>query len=62
MTGLLAPAGDAAAIARKLDLVLRDPDLATRLGTAARRRVEERFSLRRQVDGLLSLWTEILAA
>lgn len=62
VTGLLAPAGDTAAIARKLTRVLRDPDLATRLGTAARRRVEERFSLRRQVDGLLSLWTEILAA
>ncbi len=61
VTGLLAPAGDAAAVARKLDRVLRDPDLATRLGAAARSRVEERFSLRRQVDGLLSLWTEVLA-
>lgn len=61
VTGLLAPGGDAHAIARKLDGVLRDPHFATRLGAAARRRVEERFSLRRQVDGLLSLWTEVLA-
>jgi hypothetical protein len=28
------------------------------LGTAARRRVEERFSLARQVDRLQALWAE----
>lgn len=61
VTGLLAPAGDAADVARKLDRVLREPDFARQLGAAARRRVEERFSLHRQVDRLLSLWTEVLA-
>ena len=47
VTGLLAPAGDARA-------------LAARLGAAARQRIAERFSLSRQIDSLLSLWAEVL--
>jgi glycogen synthase len=37
-TGLLVPPGDAGALARAIDAVLGDPDLARRLGDAARRR------------------------
>src|SRR5206468_1542932 len=36
------------------------PVRAERLGRAARRRVEERFSLARQIDALLELWREII--
>jgi colanic acid/amylovoran biosynthesis glycosyltransferase len=61
VTGLLVPRGDSAAFAAALELLLRDPDLATRLGAAARRKVEARFSLSGQVDQLLSLWGEVLA-
>lgn len=60
VTGLLAPDGDARAIASKISRVLRDRSLAAGLGAAARRRATERFSLRRQVDGLLSLWTRVV--
>lgn len=42
-TGLLVPAGDAAALVTALDRVLGDPGLARRLGEAGRRRVVERF-------------------
>ena len=61
VTGFLASPGDADAVAQRLRSVLRDREFARRMGAAARRRVRERFSLRRQADGLLSLWTEVLA-
>ena len=61
ITGLLVPPGDAAAFAAALELLLRDPDLAMRLGTSARRTVEERFSLAGQVEQLLQVWDEVLA-
>jgi colanic acid/amylovoran biosynthesis glycosyltransferase len=62
VTGLLAPAGDAGAIAAGLDRLLQDRGFAAQLGAAARRRAEERFSLKRQVDGLLSVWSGVVAA
>ena len=46
-------------IADALERLLRAPDLAARMGEAGRRRVEERFSVRLQVDRLLTLWTEL---
>jgi len=42
--GLLVPPGDAEALARAVDRLLRDPGLASRLGAAARRRARARFS------------------
>lgn len=59
VTGLLAPPGDASAFAAALERLLRDRELAARLGAAARRRVEARFSLAAEVDGLLSLWDDV---
>src|SRR5882672_8449939 len=61
VTGLLVAAGDAAALAEALERVLTTPDLKHRLGLAARRRAEQMFSVKRQVDQLLALWSEILA-
>jgi colanic acid/amylovoran biosynthesis glycosyltransferase len=60
VTGLLAPAGDADAVADRLECLLTDPRLATRLGAAARRRVEREFSVVRQVDRLLGVWNGVL--
>jgi len=59
VTGLLAAAGDVEAVAAGLERFLGDARFAARLGAAARRRIEERFSLERQVDGLVSLWSSV---
>ena len=60
VTGLLAPTGDAAALADGLQGLLVDPARRARMGALARQRVLERFSLHRQVDTLLDLWSELL--
>lgn len=44
-TGLLVPPGDPAALLRALERVGTEPELNARMGSAARRRVEEHFSL-----------------
>lgn len=44
VNGLLVPPGDQAQLAGALDRLLRDPELASRLGAAAHRRVQERYS------------------
>ena len=62
VTGMLAPAGDARALALALELLLRNPELAAGMGAAARRRAQERFSLARQMDRLLALWAERVGA
>ena len=60
ITGLLAPAGDAEALANALRRLLGSSDLRARMSAAARRRAEEQFCLATQVDRLLALWAEIL--
>jgi glycosyltransferase involved in cell wall biosynthesis len=60
-TGLLIPPNDANSLAAALERLLSNPELRTRIGTAARQRAEEKFSVRTQVDRLLALWSEILA-
>jgi colanic acid/amylovoran biosynthesis glycosyltransferase len=60
-TGLLYPALDAPALADALERVLRDRELATRLGSAAQRHASARFSIRRQVDDLTRVWEEARA-
>lgn len=42
--GLLVPPGNPQSLAEAIDRLLRDPGLAARLGSAARRRVEERYT------------------
>lgn len=49
-TGLLVPPGDAAALRRALQRLLRDPDLRIRMGTRGRQRVEALFTSTRNVQ------------
>ena len=60
VTGLLAPPGGATAFADALQSLLLDSARRARMGALARQRALERFSLSRQVDALLDLWSEIL--
>jgi phosphatidyl-myo-inositol alpha-mannosyltransferase len=48
-TGFLYPAGDAAAAAAHVLALLRDPELADRMGRAAAEHARERYSIERQV-------------
>lgn len=56
-TGFVVPPGDDEAMATALARILRDRDLAARMGEAARQRAVERFSIGLQVDRLLDVWT-----
>lgn len=60
-TGLLAPQGDAAALAGSIQRLLDDPEYATALAAAGRRRVERDFDLRENVRHLHGLFDEVLA-
>jgi glycosyltransferase involved in cell wall biosynthesis len=57
-TGLIVPGGDPPALADALERVLSDSGLRAALAPAARRHVEERFSLDRSVRELRSLFPE----
>jgi colanic acid/amylovoran biosynthesis glycosyltransferase len=60
VTGLVTAPDDAPALAMALERLLLDGDLRARMGAAARRRAEERFSRARQVDRLIALWCAVL--
>ncbi len=59
--GLLAPTGDAAALAEAVGRILDDPRLGDRLARAARASVEARHSLGRYARALEGLYDEVLA-
>lgn len=59
-TGLLTRPGDLDGLVVALDRLLRDDRLRKRMGEAARHRAVEKFSVRRQVDQLLALWSGVL--
>ena len=58
--GLLVPAGNPPALAQAIERILLDPAASAKLGAAARRRVEENFSLDRMVDEHLALFARLL--
>jgi glycosyltransferase involved in cell wall biosynthesis len=58
--GLLVPPGDAEALAQAIDRIWKEPELAARLGTAARDRAMSRFSLDRTLDAHLALFENLL--
>ena len=61
-TGIMAPVGDAAALAREIESLLDNPQSALEMGRAARRSVEERFTWDRHVSGLLEIYSQIMKA
>jgi glycosyltransferase involved in cell wall biosynthesis len=58
--GLLVPPGSARSLSAVMEALIDAPDLAARLGAAARSRVAQRFSLSRCADRHLLLWSELL--
>jgi glycosyltransferase involved in cell wall biosynthesis len=62
VTGLLVPAGDSAAIAKAVIRLAETPELARRLGAAARARVRARFGMGRMVTELENVYARALQA
>jgi glycosyltransferase involved in cell wall biosynthesis len=60
-TGLLVEPGDATALAHAIAKLLQEPALAGRLGMAARRAVEDRYSIEKMVRATEALYVDLLA-
>lgn len=60
-SGLTVPPADADALAAALNRLLADPELRSRLGGAARRRVRREFSLERMAADTLAVYRQALA-
>lgn len=60
VNGLLVPPGDWAQLAGALDRLLRDPEEAARLGAAARRHVQERYSREAMVRRFEAFYQDLL--
>jgi glycosyltransferase involved in cell wall biosynthesis len=58
--GLLVQPADPMALARAVDVLLRDPEGAKRMGHAARETVEGGFGVRRMTQQLEEAYTEVL--
>ena len=59
-TGLLVPAGDAAALADALASLAAHPELARHMGEAGRERLRQRFSIDKMVGDTETLYRELL--
>jgi glycosyltransferase involved in cell wall biosynthesis len=59
VNGLLAPAGDAGALAAHLARLARDPELRRRFGLAARERVRREFRFETQLDRVCRLYESL---
>ena len=55
-TGILVPPGDTRSLTEAIIELLSNPERALAMGAAARRRVEEEFSARKQADEHLALY------
>jgi glycosyltransferase involved in cell wall biosynthesis len=58
-SGFLVPPGDPAALAEKLELLLRDEALRTKFGAAGRRRIDERFTIAGMVGKIVRVYDEV---
>jgi glycosyltransferase involved in cell wall biosynthesis len=61
VTGLLVEPGDPPALAGAIARLLREPALARRLGNAARKAIEDRYSVGRMVRATEALYLDLLA-
>lgn len=60
-TGLLSEPGDLDGLTANLAALLADPARRSRMGALGRRRVEERFTIRRMADDVATVYREIMA-
>ncbi len=60
-TGFVVPRGDIAALTSAIDRLLSDEPLAQRMGLAGRKRVVERYSVPRMVQGYLDVIDAVLS-
>ena len=60
VSGLLIQPNNVTALAEGLEKLMQDPKLRKKLGQAARKRVEERFNIKRNVVKRLKLFAEVL--
>jgi glycosyltransferase involved in cell wall biosynthesis len=58
VSGILVPPGDGAALAQALERLSNDRALGSRLGQAARRRIEQSFDLRQSAGRMVGLFRE----
>ncbi|MBI2827677.1 MAG: glycosyltransferase [Acidobacteria bacterium] len=58
-TGFLVPPRDHVAMAERLVVLLRDPDLRTRMGEAALQRARERFTVERMVEETAAVYERL---
>ena len=59
-TGLVVPPGDPVALANALNTLLKQPEMRTTMGLAARMRVEQEFSVQRMVETAGSLYQSVV--
>lgn len=58
-TGILVPPGDCSALAEAMETLLADRELAARMGRAGQARAQERFDVRRSVEQLQRIYSEL---
>jgi glycosyltransferase involved in cell wall biosynthesis len=58
-TGLLVPPANPTALAEAIERLLDNPELASRLAADGRRFVRENFTLQRQIDETVALYSEL---
>jgi len=61
-TGLLVPVGDTQALSAAMETLLTSSEIASEMGLAARRVIEERFSIDRMVSLTLGLYEKLCAS
>ncbi|WP_417384077.1 glycosyltransferase [Gimesia sp.] len=59
-TGFLTSVGDCTGYAQYAERILADPQLATDLGTAARNKMQQDFSIAKMTEGYAALYREVL--
>jgi glycosyltransferase involved in cell wall biosynthesis len=61
VTGILVPPGEPMSLSEGILLLLQDPGLRERMGQAARQRINEKFSARTMVQGIVDVYNDCLS-